>query len=103
MKGHTIRIYLEIPLYILALTLNIGILCGTLLNNKQMLNPNQTEFICSPSSYPADCTKVENPDCRGEGGPTYLCSSRRYPLPTSRCLSQWPLPSIRFIETSTNS
>ena len=62
------RYYLEIPFSFLALALNIGILCRALLN-KQMMNPNPIQLLCSPSSYPFDCTKVENPDCRGEGGP----------------------------------
>lgn len=66
MQDGRFRCYLEIPLYFLALALNIGILCRALLN-KQMMNPNPIQLLCSPSSYPFDCTKVENPDCRGEG------------------------------------
>jgi len=63
----TFRCYLEIPLYTAALVLTIGTTCGTLLN-QEIVNPSPTDPYCVPNSYPADCTKEDNPDCRGGEG-----------------------------------
>jgi len=63
----TFRYYLEIPLYTTMLALSFGISCGTLLN-QEILNPSPTDPYCIPNSYPADCTKEDNPDCRGGKG-----------------------------------
>mmetsp|Transcript_18052 Transcript_18052/g.26815 ORF Transcript_18052/g.26815 Transcript_18052/m.26815 type:complete len:510 (-) Transcript_18052:272-1801(-) len=78
MKEHTFRNYLEIPLYILMLALSIGVSCGAFLN-QEIINPSPTDPFCVPNSYPVDCTKEDNPDCRGGGGrgaftPGYLAT-----------------------------
>ena len=67
MKEKTFRKNLEIPLYTAMLALSFGISCGTLLN-QEILNPSPTDPYCIPNSYPADCTKEDNPDCRGGKG-----------------------------------
>ena len=67
MPEKTFRCYLEIPLYIVTLLMSIGVPCARLIN-KQLLNPSPTDPYCVPNSYPAGCTKEENPDCRGGFG-----------------------------------
>ena len=59
------RRYVEIPLYILALVTCVAVPCATLLQ-QDMLNPSPTDPFCSPHTYPFDCTKADNPECRGE-------------------------------------
>jgi len=55
MKEKTVRNYLEIPLYILALALNIGIICGTLMDK-------HLDF-CSFKAFQSCCTFFGAPTC----------------------------------------
>jgi len=62
----------------LMLALSIGVSCGAFLN-QEIINPSPTDPFCVPNSYPVDCTKEDNPDCRGGGGrgaftPGYLAT-----------------------------
>ena len=66
MQERTFRRYLEIPLYVVALAVSIG--SSTIALIKQELNPDPTDPYCTPITYPVDCTKADNPQCRGEGG-----------------------------------
>jgi hypothetical protein len=66
MTEKTFRCYLEIPLFILSLAIFITLPSTALLN--QELNPDPTDPFCTPITYPLDCTKADNPECRGEGG-----------------------------------
>ena len=62
------RRYLEIPFYILALGMSIGVPFARLIH-QEILNPSPTDPYCVPNSYPDGCTKEDNPDCRvGVGG-----------------------------------
>jgi hypothetical protein len=61
------RCYLEIPLYIVSLVIFIT-LPSTALLNQELLNPNPSYPVCVSSTYPLDCTKADNPECRGDGG-----------------------------------
>jgi len=63
----TFRYYLEIPLFILSLVISIT-LPSTALLNQELLNPSPYDPFCVANSYPLDCTKVDNPECRGGGG-----------------------------------
>jgi hypothetical protein len=68
MTEKTFRCYLEIPLYIVSLVIFITLPSTALLNQK-LLNPNPSYPICDASTtYPLDCTKADNPECRGDGG-----------------------------------
>ena len=67
MPERAFRNYLETPLYIATLALSIVGPCLALLN-QEILNPSPNDPYCIPNSYPDDCTKEENPDCRGGGG-----------------------------------
>jgi len=62
----TFRCYLEIPLFILSLVISITIPSVTLVK-EELLNPSPTTPFCVPTTYPLDCTKADNPECRGEG------------------------------------
>jgi hypothetical protein len=66
MTEKTFRCYLEIPLFILSLAIFITLPSIALIN--QELNPDPTDPYCVPITYPVDCTKADNPECRGEGG-----------------------------------
>eukprot|EP00979_Chaetoceros_neogracilis_P007513 scaffold1588_cov206-Chaetoceros_neogracile.AAC.1 len=82
MPEKTFRCYLEIPLYIASFVLCVTVPSATLIK-EELLNPSPTDPYCVPNTYPLDCTKTDNPECRGGGGrggynPTYLfaiCSS----------------------------
>eukprot|EP00979_Chaetoceros_neogracilis_P001921 scaffold349_cov267-Chaetoceros_neogracile.AAC.16 len=67
MTEKTFRCYLEIPLYIASLVIFIT-LPSTALLNQELLNPNPSYPVCVSSTYPLDCTKADNPECRGDGG-----------------------------------
>eukprot|EP00979_Chaetoceros_neogracilis_P003529 scaffold614_cov212-Chaetoceros_neogracile.AAC.3 len=67
MTEKTFRCYLEIPLYIVSLVIFIT-LPSTALLNQELLNPNPSYPVCVSSTYPLDCTKADNPECRGDGG-----------------------------------
>jgi len=72
MKEKTFRNYLEIPLYIATLAVSIGVPCAALLN-QEVINPGPDDPYCVPNSYPAGCTKEDNPSCRGgEGRGSFL-------------------------------
>ena len=66
MTEKTFRCYLEIPLFIVSLAIFITLPSIALIN--QELNPDPTDPYCVPITYPVDCTKADNPECRGEGG-----------------------------------
>jgi hypothetical protein len=67
MTEKTFRCYLEIPLYIVSLLISIT-LPSTALLNQELLNPSPSFPICVSSTYPLDCSKADNPECRGDGG-----------------------------------
>jgi hypothetical protein len=67
MTEKTFRCYLEIPLYIVSLLISIT-LPSTALLNQELLNPSPSFPICVSSTYPLNCTKADNPECRGDGG-----------------------------------
>eukprot|EP00979_Chaetoceros_neogracilis_P010560 scaffold2490_cov236-Chaetoceros_neogracile.AAC.6 len=62
----TFRCYLEIPLYIAAFVIAITIPYVTLIKD-ELLNPSPTDPFCVPNTYPLNCTKADNPECRGGG------------------------------------
>jgi len=66
MQEKTFRKYLEIPLYIVSLMKNISM--PSLMIKQELLNPSPAAPICVTKTYPVDCTKADNPECRGEGG-----------------------------------
>jgi hypothetical protein len=66
MTEKTFRCYLEIPLFIVSLVISIT-LPSTALLNQELLNPSPTEPFCVANTYPLDCTKADNPECRGGG------------------------------------
>jgi len=66
MTEKTFRCYLEIPLYIVSLVIFIT-LPTTALLNQELLNPSPSFPICVPNTYPLDCIKADNPECRGDG------------------------------------
>eukprot|EP00979_Chaetoceros_neogracilis_P019024 scaffold11625_cov328-Chaetoceros_neogracile.AAC.1 len=67
MPEKTFRCYLEIPLFIVSLVTSITVPSATLLK-QELLNPSPTAPFCVPNTYPLDCTKADNPECRGGGG-----------------------------------
>ena len=76
MPEKTFRCYLEIPLFIAAFVLCVTVPSATLIK-EELLNPSPTDPFCVPNTYPLDCTKADNPECRGGGGrggfnPIYL-------------------------------
>ena len=66
MQERTFRCYLEIPFCIVALV--VSIVMPSIALFKDELNPDPTDPFCVPITYPFDCTKADNPECRGEGG-----------------------------------
>jgi hypothetical protein len=66
MSEKTFRCYLEIPLYIV--TLLISTIPAITTMEQDLLNPNPTDPFCVISIYPLNCTKADNPECRGGGG-----------------------------------
>ena len=66
MTEKTFRCYLEIPLYIVSLAASV--VPSAFLIKDNLLNPSPVHPICMRHVYPDDCTKADNPECRGEGG-----------------------------------
>lgn len=54
-------------LCLLSLGISIGLTIGAF-NKGDIINPSPTDPFCVPYSYPMNCTKETNPDCRGESG-----------------------------------
>ena len=54
-------------LCLLSLGISIGLTIGAF-NKGDVINPSPTDPFCVPYSYPMNCTKETNPDCRGESG-----------------------------------
>jgi hypothetical protein len=78
MTEKTFRCYLEIPLFVAAFVLSVTVPSTTLLN-QELLNPSPTAASCVPNTYPLNCTKADNPECRGGGGrgafaPLFYCT-----------------------------
>jgi hypothetical protein len=78
MTEKTFRRYLEIPLFIVSLVISIT-LPSTALLNQELLNPSPSYPFCVANTYPLDCTKADNPECRGGGGrgalaPLFYCT-----------------------------
>jgi hypothetical protein len=78
MTEKTFRCYLEIPIFIVSLAISITI-PSTALLNQELLNPSPTASSCVPNTYPLNCTKADNPECRGGGGrgafaPLFYCT-----------------------------
>jgi hypothetical protein len=78
MTEKTFRCYLEIPLYIVSLVVSIT-LPSTALLNQELLNPSPSHPFCVANTYPLDCTKADNPECRGGRGrgalaPLFYCT-----------------------------
>jgi len=76
MPENIFRRYLEIPLCIANTVISITVPSATLIK-EELLNPSPTDPYCVPNTYPVDCTKADNPECRGGGGrgafnPMYL-------------------------------
>lgn len=65
MREQTFRCYLEFPLY--ALSIVISLTLPTILSRSDLINPSPTDPFCIPNSYPLNCTKDENLECRGMG------------------------------------
>lgn len=64
-KNFSIRV--EPVLCLLSLGISIGLTIGAF-NKGDIINPSPTDPFCVPYSYPMNCTKETNPDCRGESG-----------------------------------
>lgn len=60
-------IRVEPILCLLSLGISIGLTIGAF-NKGDIINPSPTDPFCVPYSYPMNCTKETNPDCRGESG-----------------------------------
>jgi hypothetical protein len=78
MREKIFRCYLEIPLFIVSLVISITLPSIALLN-QELLNPSPYYPVCVANSYPLDCTKADNPECRGGGGrgalsPLFYCT-----------------------------
>jgi hypothetical protein len=78
MREKIFRCYLEIPLFIVSLVMSITLPSIALLN-QELLNPSPYYPVCVANSYPLDCTKADNPECRGGGGrgalsPLFYCT-----------------------------
>ncbi len=58
------RRYIEPGLYIANVTGSTATL-SILLLKQDMLNPTTIDPFCGPALYPAGCTKLKDPDCRG--------------------------------------
>jgi len=65
MPERSFRCYLEIPLYIVALVISIAP-TATLIP-EDLLNPSSRVPWSAPTTYPLDCTKADNLECRGVG------------------------------------
>eukprot|EP00979_Chaetoceros_neogracilis_P004236 scaffold746_cov293-Chaetoceros_neogracile.AAC.24 len=78
MTEKTFRCYLEIPLFVAAFAISITIPSTTLLK-QELLNPSPSYPFCVANAYPLDCTKANNPECRGGGmrgslAPLFYCT-----------------------------
>lgn len=62
-KNFSIRV--EPILFLLSLGISIGLTIGAF-NKGDIINPSPTDPFCVPYSYPMNCTKETNSDCRGE-------------------------------------